>query len=303
MTTLAEAPASLPEPTRLARAIRRNALVAIHAAGSGHPGGSLSCADLLAQLYGGELPEPGRVPEEGARSRLVLSKGHAAPALYGAAAALGWIPAAELRSLRRLGSRLQGHPHVGSTPFAETSTGSLGQGFAVACGMALGLRQQRGPARSYALLGDGELQEGQVWETAMFAAHHGLDRLTALVDYNKLQSDDRNAHVLGLEPLVDRWASFGWHVQEIDGHDPEAIEGAVAAAKAEGGRPSAIVAHTVKGKGVSFMEDLPRWHGSVKMSDEELRAALGELGVPEGDPDAWLQQAERSAEEGRRVPA
>ncbi len=257
--------------------IRRVALAAIYHAGSGHPGGSLSCADLLATLYGSELKitvEDTLNPE---RNRFVLSKGHAAPALYAAWAAFGLMDPGEALTLRRLGSKAQGHPHVPDCALAETSTGSLGQGFSAAIGMALGLRYQKRPARVYAMLGDGELQEGEVWEGAMSAAHFRLSNLCAIIDYNKLQSDDRNQNILALEPLAQKWRAFGWHVIEIQGHDIAAILAALDDARLMQSHPTVIIAHTIKGKGVPYMEDQPLWHGSVKLSREQTETALVSL--------------------------
>jgi transketolase len=272
----------MPEPsteTSTARAIRIGALLSIHAAGSGHPGGALSCADLLAFLATRELGWGKADPTAPDRNRFVLSKGHACPALYAAAAEAGLIPRRQLLTLRKLGSPLQGHPSVLDLPFVEASTGSLGQGFSAAIGMALGLRHRGSPARVYAMLGDGELQEGEVWEGAMCAAHHRLDNLCAVVDYNKMQSDDLNERILGLEPLHAKWAAFGWNALELDGHAEPAIAEAFAAARACRGRPTVLIAHTKKGRGVSYMEGMPLWHGSVRLRDEELRTALADLGA------------------------
>ena len=202
----------------IARQIRYLSIAGIYHAGSGHPGGSLSCADLLAALYGGELRLDPERPEDPERDRFVLSKGHAAPALYGAWAATGLLDPEETITLRKMGARLQGHPHVLDTPLAETSTGSLGQGFSVAIGMALGLRHKGSDARVYTVLGDGELQEGEVWEGAMAAGHHRIGNLCALIDYNKMQSDARCEEILALEPLAEKWWAFNWNVIEIDGH-------------------------------------------------------------------------------------
>ena len=271
------------ELRHVAQVARRDALTMIHRAGSGHPGGSLSVMDLLVWLYLRELRFRADQPDWAGRDRLVLSKGHACPALYAVAAHVGLLPRADLASFRRIDGRLQGHPHVGTTAFAETSTGSLGQGFSTAVGMALGLRQQKIDARAYAVLGDGELQEGEIWEGAMFAAHHRLHALCAVLDYNKLQSDDTNAAIMGLEPLVDKWRAFGWHVLPCDGHDFEALSAAFTAARAHREAPSLVLAHTIKGKGVGYMEGVPSWHGSVKMSDEDLRLALADLGVAPQD--------------------
>lgn len=253
----------------LATAIRKDALIQIHGAGSGHPGGSLSCADILAVLYGGILNAQGNQ-----RDRFVMSKGHACPALYAAWAQVGLLDPSELSGFRKIGQALQGHPHVLATPLAETSTGSLGQGFSAAVGMALGYRHQQLGGRIFALLGDGELQEGIVWEAAMSAAHYQLNNLVAIIDYNKLQSDDTNAAIMGLEPLTDKWRAFGWHVVVVNGHDHEALRLALLERYAQA---TVIIAHTVKGKGVSWMENVPAWHGSVKLSDDELHSALEEL--------------------------
>jgi transketolase len=260
--------------------IRRLSIAAIYRATSGHPGGSLSCADILATLYGDELDIDFAAPLAPHRNRFVLSKGHAAPALYAAWASFALIEREVALSLRKLGSPAQGHPHVGDLPLAETSTGSLGQGFSVAIGMALGLRHQRRDARVYALLGDGELQEGEVWEGAMCAAHHRLTNLCAIVDYNKLQSDDRNENIIGLEPLAQKWRAFGWRAIEISGHDIAALREAFAEARATTTRPTAIIAHTIKGNGVPYMEDQPLWHGSVKLTREQAENALVSLGTP-----------------------
>ena len=275
----------------IARKIRALSLVGIYHAGSGHPGGALSAADILAVLYGSELNLfPGRTQDPD-RDRFILSKGHAAPALYAAWAASGFLEEAEIKTLRKLGGRLQGHPHVKDTPLAETSTGSLGQGFSVAIGMAMGLKHQTSPARVYALLGDGELQEGEVWEGAMCAAHHKLDNLCILIDYNKMQSDDLNANIVGLEPLGDKWRAFGWNVQEVDGHNIDALMGVLSGASEHKGEPTVIIAHTIKGKGVSYMENIPTWHGSVKMGRDETVTALNEFGLTDTEIGAWLDDA------------
>jgi transketolase len=266
-----------------ARRIRCHAIAAIFHAGSGHPGGALSCADLLCCLYGAELNVwPGDI-DDPMRDRFVLSKGHAAPALYAAGAEFGFCDKKEALSLRKLGSKFQGHPHVLDLPFAESSTGSLGQGFSVALGMALGLKKLKAEPRVYTLLGDGELQEGEVWEAAMCAAHHKLDNLCVIIDYNKLQSDDSNDNIMRLEPLAAKWSAFGWAVAEIDGHDISAILSAFRSAAVTMGAPSVIIAHTVKGKGVPVMENIPAWHGSVKMTREQTEDALRALGAGEGE--------------------
>lgn len=269
-----------------ARTARRLALAMIFHAGSGHPGGSLSCIDLLTALWadafeGGEPNGPGR-------DRFVLSKGHAAPALYAVAVERGLLPLASVPTLRALGSPLQGHPHVRDLEWVGSSTGSLGQGFSVALGKAIGLRQQGREERVWCLLGDGELQEGQVWEAAMAAAHFGADGLCAIVDYNKLQSDARNAEIMGLEPLAERWRSFGWNALEVDGHDLGAVRAALADAWAYTAGPTVVIAHTVKGKGVPYMEDDPPWHGSVTLTPQQLEQALLALDVPAAEIPSWI---------------
>jgi transketolase len=258
---------------------RRHAIASIYHAGSGHPGGALSCADILACLFGAELnfwPNAVNDPE---RDRFVLSKGHAAPALYAIAAHYGFCDARAALSLRKLNSKFQGHPHVLDLPWVETSTGSLGQGFSVALGMAMGLKLQKNKARVYALLGDGELQEGEVWEAAMCAAHHQLDNLCVVIDYNKLQSDNSNSVIMRLEPLAAKWRAFDWAIAEIDGHDIPEILRTFRRAGATHGRPSVVIANTVKGKGVKYMENIPTWHGSVKLTREQAEDALQMLGA------------------------
>ncbi len=261
-----------------ARQIRMHSLAAIFHATSGHPGGALSCADMMACLYGAEMNVWPSGVDDPLRDRFVLSKGHAAPALYAAGAQFGFCDKKEALALRKLGSKFQGHPHVLDLPWVETSTGSLGQGFSVAMGMALGLKLQKMEPRVYAMLGDGELQEGEVWEAAMAAAHHKLDNLCILIDYNKLQSDAPNDVIMKLEPLAAKWSAFGWAVTEIDGHDIGAILHALRSAAVTTGAPSVIIAHTIKGKGVPYMENIPAWHGSVKMTREQTQEALTALG-------------------------
>ena len=268
---------------KAARFIRCHVIASIFHAGSGHPGGALSSADIFAALYGAELNVWPTKVDAPARDRFVLSKGHAAPALYAAGACFGFCDAKAALSLRKLGSPFQGHPHVLDLPFVETSTGSLGQGVSVAIGMALGLKIQDNPARVYTLLGDGELQEGEVWEAAMSGAHHKLDNLCALIDYNKLQSDNFNDAIMRLEPLADKWRAFGWAVAEIDGHDMDAILAALKTASCTSGKPTVIIAHTVKGKGVPYMENIPAWHGSVKLTRVQAEEALTALGASAGE--------------------
>lgn len=272
----------------LANHIRRLSIISLYHAGSGHPGGALSASDILATLYGVELNLWPQGIDNPDRDRFILSKGHTAPALYAAWAACGFLDKARLRELRKLGSPLQGHPHVLDTPLAETSTGSLGQGFSVALGVALGLRKRKSDARVYALLGDGELQEGQVWETAMCAGHYGLGNLCAIVDYNKLQSDAENASIMALEPLADKWRAFRWRTIEIDGHDMEELSQAFSEARRDRFKPTVVIAHTIKGKGVKYMENVPTWHGSVKLSRDDCVRALSDLGVAPNEMDSWI---------------
>lgn len=264
---------------KLASNIRIGCMISIFHAGSGHPGGALSCADLMAYLWGRELRIDKNNPEWDGRDRFILSKGHACPALYAAAAEMGIISRTELITLRKLGSPLQGHPHIKTLPWVETSTGSLGQGFSVAIGMAMGLRYQQNDARIYVMLGDGELQEGEVWEGAMCASHYKLDNLCAIIDYNKMQSDDLNQNIMGVEPLRAKWEAFNWNVVEIDGHDFLEIEGAFNLARECHSKPTVIIAHTTKGKGISYMEGSPLWHGSVKLSNDDVVKGLQDLGV------------------------
>ncbi|MDD4679894.1 MAG: transketolase [Clostridia bacterium] len=264
---------------KLASHIRIGCMIAIFHAGSGHPGGTLSCADLMAYLWGRGLRFDKNNPEWEGRDRFILSKGHACPALYAAAAEMGIISRTELITLRKLGSPLQGHPHVKALPWVETSTGSLGQGFSVAIGMAMGLRYQQNDARVYVMLGDGELQEGEVWEGAMCASHHKLDNLCAIIDYNKMQSDDLNENIMGVEPLRAKLEAFNWNVVNIDGHDFLEIEGAFNLARECHSKPTVIIAHTIKGKGISYMEGSPLWHGSVKLSNDDIVKGLQDLGA------------------------
>ena len=260
-----------------ARRIRINALKAIHAAKSGHPGGSLSSADILATLYFGELNIDPKNPKMTDRDKFVLSKGHAVPALYAALGERGFYEVSEMMTLRQVGSKFQGHPNMSKVPGIEMSTGSLGQGFSAAVGMAIAGKIDKNPGRVYALTGDGELQEGIVWEAAMQAAHRKLDNLVAIVDLNGLQIDGKVSDVKCVCPVDEKFRSFGWNVINVDGHNFEELTTAFDEAKKCGGVPTAIIAHTHKGKGVSFMEDNAGWHGKAP-SDEELAAAIKELG-------------------------
>ena len=260
-----------------ARRIRINALKAIHAAKSGHPGGSLSSADILATLYFGELNIDPKNPKMTDRDKFVLSKGHAVPALYAALGERGFYEVNEMMTLRQVGSKFQGHPNMSKVPGIEMSTGSLGQGFSAAVGMAIAGKIDKNPGRVYALTGDGELQEGIVWEATMQAAHRKLDNLVAIVDLNGLQIDGKVSDVKCVCPVDEKFRSFGWNVINVDGHNFEELTTAFDEAKKCGGVPTAIIAHTHKGKGVSFMEDNAGWHGKAP-SDEELAAAIKELG-------------------------
>ena len=260
-----------------ARRIRINALKAIHAAKSGHPGGSLSSADILATLYFGELNIDPKNPKMADRDKFVLSKGHAVPALYAALGERGFYEVNKMMTLRQVGSKFQGHPNMSKVPGIEMSTGSLGQGFSAAVGMAIAGKIDKNPGRVYALTGDGELQEGIVWEAAMQAAHRKLDNLVAIVDLNGLQIDGKVSDVKCVCPVDEKFMSFGWNVINVDGHNFEELTTAFDEAKKCGGVPTAIIAHTHKGKGVSFMEDNAGWHGKAP-SDEELAAAIKELG-------------------------
>ncbi|MBM7853668.1 transketolase [Desulfohalotomaculum tongense] len=266
----------LEELQAKAKIIRRDIVTMLGEAGSGHPGGSLSAADIVTALYFEVMNINPREPNWPDRDRFVLSKGHAAPVLYAALAERGYFEKEELKSLRRLGSRLQGHPDMKKLPGVEMSTGSLGQGLSAANGMAMAGKLDKKDYRVYVLLGDGEIQEGQVWEAAMAAAHYKLDNLTAFLDYNKMQIDGRIEEVMSPEPVADKWRAFGWHVIEIDGHNMEQILKAVDEAKGTTGKPTIIVAQTVKGKGVSFMENQVGWHGKAP-SAEQVEEALKEL--------------------------
>ena len=261
----------------IATQVRRDIIRMVSMAGSGHPGGSLSAADLLTALYFSEMNVDPADPAKKGRDRFVLSKGHAAPALYACLAERVFFPPEDLVTLRKLGSKLQGHPSMKLLPGVEMSTGSLGQGISAAVGMALAGRLDGDSGRIYALLGDGELQEGMVWEAAMAAGHYKLDNLCAIVDHNGLQIDGRNEDVMNVMPIAEKFAVFGWNVLEIDGHDFEQILDAFDMAKKCKGMPTVIVAETVKGKGVSFMEGKNAWHGKA-IDDASYEQAMKELG-------------------------
>lgn len=261
----------------IARNIRKDIVSMIHTSKSGHPGGSLSAVEILTALYFDEMNiDPNNCKMED-RDRFVLSKGHAAPVLYATLAQKGYFDREELKGLRKINRMLQGHPDMKGTPGVEMSTGSLGQGFSVACGMAMASKLDNAPWRVYALLGDGEVQEGIVWEAAMSAAHYKLDNMVAFLDYNGLQIDGKTEDVMNIGPIVDKFKAFGWNVIEIDGHDFDQIFAALDMAKETVGKPTMIVAKTVKGKGISYMENQAGWHGNAP-SDSDLEQALIELG-------------------------
>ena len=256
--------------------IRLDILEEVHSASSGHPGGSLSIADIITYLYFEEMNVDPKNPKMADRDRLVLSKGHTAPALYAALAEKGFFDKAALSTLRQADSFLQGHPDMKGTPGVDMSTGSLGLGFSSACGMALAAKLDGKDYRTYAIVGDGESEEGQIWEAAMFAAHYKLDNLCVVLDFNKLQIDGPVTEVMNPTPHDKKFEAFGFHVISIDGHDFEQIDKAFAEARTVKGKPTAIIAHTVKGKGVSFMENQVGWHGSAP-NDEQYAAAVAEI--------------------------
>lgn len=259
-----------------AKDIRKDIVTMIGMAKSGHPGGSLSAVEILTYLYFEEMKINPAEPKWEERDRFVLSKGHAAPVLYATLAHRGFFSIEELTTLRKLGSHLQGHPDMKKVPGVDMSTGSLGTGFSAATGIALACQLDKKNNYVYALLGDGELQEGQVWEAAMSAAHYKLDNLIAFVDNNGLQIDGNIDSVLSPNPIDQKFMAFGWHVQIIDGHDFQQIANAIKVAKAEKGKPSMIIAKTIKGKGVSYMENQAGWHGSAP-NEEQVAQAMTEL--------------------------
>ena len=262
--------------------IRKGIIESTHAAKCGHPGGSLSATEMFTYLYFKEMNVNPQEPKWAGRDRFVLSKGHTAPGLYATLAHRGFFPAEDLLTLRKIDSYLQGHPNMNTVPGVDMSTGSLGQGVSTAAGMALGLKTQGSSARVYTLLGDGEIQEGQVWEAAMFAAHYKLDNMVVIVDNNGLQIDGNIADVMSPYPIVDKFLAFGFNTIAIDGHDFDAIEKAFEAARKCKGQPTAIVMSTVKGKGVSYMENNAGWHGKAP-NDAEFEQAMAELNAAEAE--------------------
>ena len=266
----------LNELKQIASKIRLGVLEGVHAAASGHPGGSLSISDIMAYLYFEEMNVRADEPNWADRDRFVLSKGHTAPALYATLALKGFFPESELSKLRHVDSFLQGHPDMKGTPGVDMSTGSLGLGFSTACGMALAAKIDGKSYRTYTIIGDGESEEGQIWEAAMFASHYKLDNLCLIVDWNGLQIDGTVEEVMNPTPHDKKLEAFGFHVISIDGHDFDQIAAAFAEAKTVKGKPTAIIAKTIKGKGVSFMEDQVGWHGSAP-NDEQYEKAVAEI--------------------------
>ena len=266
----------LLELKKTAVKIRRHIIDAVYHAGSGHPGGSLSCTDILTALYFKHMNVNIKNPQDANRDRFVLSKGHCAPALYSTLAVKGFFPTEELVNLRKIDSFLQGHPSLKDVPGVDMSTGSLGQGISASVGMALAGKLDKKDYRVYTIIGDGECHEGQVWEALMAGAHYKLDNLTAFLDHNGLQIDGKITDVMSPESLPEKFKAFNWNVIEIDGNDLEAIDKAIETAKATKGKPTMVVANTIKGKGVSFMEDQYGWHGKAP-SKEERDNAIAEL--------------------------
>lgn len=264
------------ELKKIAHEVRKGIVTSIYSAKAGHPGGSLSAADLFVYLYFEELNIDPKNPQMEERDRFVLSKGHTAPGLYAALAHRGFFPIEDLETLRHVGSYLQGHPDMKCVPGVDMSTGSLGQGLSAAVGMALAARMDRKDYRVYAMCGDGEIQEGQIWEAAMFAGHRGLDNLTVIVDHNKLQIDGKVEDVCSPYPIDKKFEAFNFHTVTIDGHDFDQIAAAFQEARQTKGMPTAIIANTTKGRGISFMEDAAEWHGKAP-KEEEFNVAMEDL--------------------------
>ena len=260
------------ELAAIAKQVRRDVIEMITAAKSGHPGGSLSITDILVTLYFDVMRHDPANPKWKDRDRFILSKGHCCPALYSVMAKCGYCPEDKLNTLRKLGSIYQGHPDVRFLPSLEASSGSLGEGISLALGMGLAARLDNSPSRTYVVIGDGESQEGQIWESAMFGRQHSNDNVCVIVDYNQIQLDGFVKDIMDLEPLVAKWQSFGWHTVEVDGHSFPALQGAFDEAAATKGKPTVLIAHTIKGKGVSFMENNPKFHGTAPTLEEEKKA-------------------------------
>lgn len=272
---------SVSELKEICRQVRRDIIVMTNKAGSGHPGGSLSAVEIMVALYFAIMKSDPANPAMPERDYFILSKGHAAPVLYAALAEKGYFPKEELWKLRKFGSILQGHPHRLKTPGIEASTGSLGQGLSISNGIALALKKDNKPNRVYCLMGDGEQNEGQIWEAGMTAAHYGLDNVCGICDRNYLMIDGNTENVMALDPLDDKWRAFGWHVIEVaDGNDVEQMVAALEHAKRIAKKPTMIIANTIKGKGISFMENQAGWHG-LAPNDEQTKVALAELGFTE----------------------
>ncbi len=270
-------PQTAGQLSAVCKTIRRHIVSMVGAAKSGHPGGSLSAVELLVSLYfGGHLRHDPKNPRWKERDRFILSKGHACPVLYAVMAESGYCPVDQLNTLRQMGSIYQGHPDRRFMPVLEASTGSLGVGLSVALGMGLAARLDKSPSRTYVVLGDGEIQEGQIWEAAMFGSFHKMDNVCAIVDNNRIQLDGWVKDIMAVEPLAEKWRAFGWHTIEVDGHDLGKLDAAFTEAAATKGKPTCLIANTIKGKGVSFMENNPKWHGMAPNA-EELAAALKEL--------------------------
>jgi transketolase len=269
---------SIAELQTIAKVVRRDIVQMITAAKSGHPGGSLSAVELVVDLYFNHMKIDPANPKWVDRDRFILSKGHAAPVLYSVMAEIGYAdtPKDKLNTLRKFGSVFQGHPDMRFIPSLEASTGSLGQGLSLGLGMSLAAKLNSGPSRTFVMMGDGEIQEGQIWESAMAAAFMKADNLVAIVDNNRIQLDGFVKDIMAIDPLGEKWRSFGWHVIELDGHDFAAIESALSEAAATKDKPTCLVAHTIKGKGVSFMENNPKFHGTAPTADE-CKLALQEL--------------------------
>ena len=300
-TTIGKNKLSVSELNEAAKEMRGYALAAIHASGSGHPGGSLSIMDLTAALFMSELNLEPKDPKWTCRDRVIYSGGHKAPALYIGMAKAGYYSMDDTITLRKCGSPFQGHPHCLRLTGIEVSTGSLGQGLGVGVGQALALRLDDCDARVYVVMGDGEQQEGSVWEAAMSASHFKLGNLCAIIDQNRLQIDGRVEDVMNIDPLSDKYESFGWHVIEIDGHDMQQILDAFDEARATKDKPSVIIANTIKGKGVSFMEDKVGWHGAATKDRDQLQEALDELAVPSLTKEKVDELLAKAAEYGKEM--
>src|SRR5580698_7387322 len=269
---------SIEELQAIAKKTRREIVVMIGVAGSGHPGGSLSAVEILVELYFNHMHIDPKNPKLPDRDRFILSKGHAAPVLYAVMAEAGYqeTPVDQLNTLRKLGSVYQGHPDMRYITALEASTGSLGEGLSLALGMGIAARLDGRKSRTYVMLGDGESQEGQIWEAAMFGGYHKIENVVAIVDYNQIQLDGFVKDIMALDPLAEKWRSFGWHAIEVYGHDIAALQNAFGEAASVKGKPTCIIAHTIKGKGVSFMENNPKFHGTAP-TREECQKALQEL--------------------------